>query len=75
MMSLFSRDYIKMEIDYNHSISNVLTCLQEYSIHSASGIQMVEHQYLFPISIIFPLYSDVASASFLSVLSQFFTNF
>ena len=34
VMSPLSRDYIKTEIDY---ISSVLTCLQEYSIHTAPG--------------------------------------
>ena len=36
VMSLFLRDYIKMEID-QLSASNVLTYLQEYSNHTVPG--------------------------------------
>ena len=45
VMSLFSRDYIKTEIDqlkYQQCFN-----LQEYNNHTVPGFKMVEHQYLF----------------------------
>ena len=43
VMSLFSRDLIVNYLQYLKLVNNYL---HEYSIYTAPGFQMVEHQYL-----------------------------